>query len=76
MNTGTLAHPAGYMVVPVDLLERTICRLTHGHEHDKAVRELRALLSEQQQASAAQSAPADSHGSQWTTPYRLHKPTK
>lgn len=32
-------------VVPVDLIERTICRLTHGHEHDKAVRELRALLA-------------------------------
>lgn len=36
--------PAGCKVVPVDLIERTICRLTHGHEHDKAVRELRALL--------------------------------
>ena len=31
--------------VPVELLERTICRLTNGHEHDKAVRELRALLA-------------------------------
>ena len=31
--------------VPRELLERTICRLTHGHEHDKAVRELRALLN-------------------------------
>ena len=36
--------PAGCKVVPADLIERTICRLTHGHEHDKAVRELRALL--------------------------------
>ena len=39
------AHPAGCKVVPVELLGRTICRLTHGHEHDKAVRELRALLA-------------------------------
>ena len=37
--------PAGCKVVPVELIERTICRLTHGHEHDKAVRELRALLA-------------------------------
>ena len=37
--------PAGCKVVPVELLERTICRLTHGHEHDKAVREVRALLA-------------------------------
>ena len=37
--------PAGCKAVPVDLIERTICRLTHGHEHDKAVRELRALLA-------------------------------
>ena len=36
--------PAGCKVVPVDLIERTICRLIHGHEHDKAVRELRAIL--------------------------------
>ena len=36
--------PAGCKVVPVDLIERTICRLTHGHEHDKVVRELRAIL--------------------------------
>ena len=39
------AVPAGCKAVPVDLIERTICRLTHGHEHDKAVRELRALLA-------------------------------
>lgn len=44
--------------VPRELLERTICRLTHGHEHDKAVRELRALLTAQPQASATQPAPA------------------
>lgn len=35
--------PAGCKVVPVELLERTICRLTHGHEHGKTVCELRAL---------------------------------
>lgn len=33
------------VIVPVELLERTIDRLEHGHEHDKAVRELRALLA-------------------------------
>ena len=44
--------------VPRELLERTIDRLEHGHEHDKAVRELRALLTAQPQASAAQSSPA------------------
>lgn len=40
--------PAGCKAVPVDLIERTICRLTHGHEHDKAVRELRAILEAKQ----------------------------
>ena len=47
-----------YRMISVELIERTICRLTHGHEHDKAVCELRALLSEKPQASDAQSAPA------------------
>lgn len=40
-----------YLMVPVELIERTICRLTNGHEHDKAVRELRALLSDKPQAT-------------------------
>ena len=39
------AQPSAHVSVPRELLERTICRLTHGHEHDKAVRELRALLN-------------------------------
>ena len=47
------------LMVPVELIERTICRLTHGHEHDKAVRELRALLSDKPQASAALASRTD-----------------
>ena len=39
------AQQSAHVSVPRELLERTICRLTHGHEHDKAVRELRALLN-------------------------------
>lgn len=46
-----------YRMISVELIERTICRLTHGHEHDKAVCELRALLSGQ----AVQSAPPVEH---------------
>lgn len=48
-RTQAAGVPDWYRLVPVDLLERTICRLTHGHEHDKAVRELRALLTANQQ---------------------------
>lgn len=33
------------VVVPRELLERAVDRLTHGHELDKACRELRALLA-------------------------------
>ena len=33
------------VIVPRDILERTIDRLTHGHELEKANRELRALLA-------------------------------
>lgn len=33
------------VVVPRELLERTLDRLLHGHERDKAVRELRAILN-------------------------------
>lgn len=43
--TALKAQQSAHVSVPRELLERTICRLTHGHEHDKAVRELRALLN-------------------------------
>lgn len=40
--------------VPRESLERTIDRLQHGHEHDKAIRELRALLAQPAAQPAAQ----------------------
>ena len=45
MHDHLKAQQSAHVSVPRELLERTICRLTHGHEHDKAVRELRALLN-------------------------------
>ena len=38
--------------VPRELLERTIDRLKYGHEHDKALRELRAILATAKSAAA------------------------